>query len=67
VSSIETKIDTFLTDQAALKKDVRAIREDVDDLKSKRKTDRAFLAGIIAVVSPAAAFGVAWAKQYFGL
>lgn len=66
VSSIEAKIDSFLVEQASLKREVEGIREDVDELKSARKTDRAFIAGIIAVVSPAAAFGVAWFRNWLG-
>lgn len=67
VSSIEAKIDGFLVEQASLKRDVKAIRDDVDDLKSKRKNDRAFIAGIVAVLSPVAAFAVGWLKQFFGI
>jgi len=67
VSSIETMLRTFVVKQASMESDIKAIREDVDGLKSKRKTDRAFIAGVVAVLSPLAAFAVGWVRQFFNL
>lgn len=67
VSSIEAKIDQFLYEQASLKTDVKAIRQDVDDLISSRKGDRRFIAGIAVVLSPLMAVGVTWLRNFFGV
>lgn len=67
VSSIETKIDRFFSEQASLKNDVKAIRKDVDDLISSRKGDRRFIAGIAVILSPLMAVGVTWLRNFFGV
>lgn len=64
---MEEKLDQFLKSQSALSQEVSVLKVDVSDLKSARKSDKAYIAGASTIISGGMIFIIPYLKQKFGL
>lgn len=63
MARMKEKLDNFMKSQSALSKDVADLQDDVADLKSALKSQRAWIAGASAVISAIMVFGTPLIKK----